>query len=299
MGRQGPSLQDQIDAMRAGINARLAELAPAGPPAEELNQAIRYSLLAKGRRVRSLITVMTAVHLGAGEEQAYDSACAIEMVHTASLIVDDLPAMDDAHYRRGQATSHRVYGEDLAILAAFALVNQSFDVVSRARGLDAELRLDLVRLLSRAIGMNGIIAGQQHDLRPNGTKQNTGGLRHIHSLKTGALFVAAAEAGARIAGLAQPELSAIRAFGENFGLAYQMRDDLLDVFGTLSSTGKDVHADSGKTTFVTLLGEESAWNLNKGLIEAAIGSLKPLGPRIAPLGHMARSLNAAAVEPFS
>jgi len=287
----------QFEQIRQRIDNRLAELAPAGPPSEEFNRIIRSCLLAPGKRFRSLLTVLTAVSLGGSEDDALNPACAFEMIHTASLIIDDLPAMDDAKLRRGQPTIHRVYGEHRAILAGFALMNQAFDVLSRAPGLDDETRLALVRLATQAIGLNGIIAGQQRDLEAEGqaytapiNEATAERIRETYRMKTAALFVAAAEAGARVAGLRGRELAPIRAFAQNLGMAYQTRDDLIDRHATTGEAGKDVGVDRHKLTLVSVVGEGRVSELNRGLVEAAVGALEPYGRAAEPLVEMSRIL---------
>jgi len=288
MGSQYNSIKTRLSVLHERIEQRLTELAPAGPPSEEFNRAIRYSLLAPGKRVRPIITLITATSLGGEERAALDPACAIEMVHTASLIIDDLPSMDNAAYRRGKQANHCVFGENKTILAGFALVNQAFDVISRADGLSADTRLALVRVAAEAIGMNGIIAGQERDLCDDERGQSSDFIQKTHSLKTGALFVAAAEAGARISGLTGSNLQAIRSFGHFLGLAYQTRDDLIDQNRTLEEAGKDVGIDGSKPTLVKVLGERGAADLSNGFMDSAIQSLDPYGNSAMELSNMTR-----------
>jgi geranylgeranyl diphosphate synthase type II len=290
MKRAEEPLKKQLASIRDRIDARLAELAPAGPPSENFNRAIRYSLLAPGKRLRPMITVLTATSLGADESAALDPACAIEMIHTASLIIDDLPAMDDAEFRRGNPSNHMMFGEDKAILAGFALVNQAFDVIARADGIDSETRVALVKTAAQAIGLNGIIAGQNRDLHAEDTAQDAASIEKTYGLKTGALFVAAAEAGARVAGLRGTNLIPVRAFGQFFGLAYQSRDDLIDCHGTLGQAGKDVGVDHDKATLIRLLGETSAFEVGRGHVNSAIDALQPFGLAAQPLVQMSEMI---------
>lgn len=286
------SMQDRLTILHDVIDSRLAELAPAGPPSEGFNKVIRYSLLAPGKRLRPIITLLTATSLGAAERDALDPACAVEMIHTASLIIDDLPAMDNAQYRRGRATSHTVFGEDKTILAGFALVNQAFDVIARTETLPVETRLALVRVASDAIGMNGIIAGQELDLRDDEHEPSVDSVQHAHTLKTGALFIAAAEAGARVAGLTASNLKAIRSFGHYLGLAYQTRDDLIDRYRSRNEAGKDVGVDEHKATLVKILGAHDAQSLSLHFMESAIRSLEPYGHATDDLAVMTRIIFA-------
>jgi geranylgeranyl diphosphate synthase type II len=251
---------------------------------------MRYSLLAPGKRIRPLITVLAATHLGGSEDAALAPACAIEMVHTASLILDDLPAMDDARLRRGRPANHVEFGEDTALLAGVALLNLAFGVVADAPGLDDTTRLAIVRLLSESVGSNGIIAGQLSDLGGEGESGTTGDVELMHHQKTGSLFVAAAETGARVAGIDRESLAAIREYGRDLGLAFQTLDDLLDAAGTEALAGKDVGQDAGKATFVSLMGAERARSKARDLVRSAAGALEPLGPSAKPLVDLAFSL---------
>jgi geranylgeranyl diphosphate synthase type II len=250
--------------VRERIDRRLEQLVPreALHP-QQLHRAMRYSLLAPGKRIRPLITVLAATHLGGSEDAALAPACAIEMVHTASLILDDLPAMDDARLRRGRPANHVEFGEDTALLAGVALLNLAFGVVADAPGLDDTTRLAIVRLLSESVGSNGIIAGQLSDLGGEGESGTTGDVELMHHQKTGSLFVAAAETGARVAGIDA---------------------------GTEALAGKDVGQDAGKATFVSLMGAERARSKARDLVRSAAGALEPLGPSAKPLVDLAFSL---------
>ncbi len=284
-------LEERIDAMRASIESRLGELFATRDEAPgKLVEAIRHGLLAPGKRVRPLITLLTAAGLGADESLAVDPACAIEMVHTSSLILDDLPMMDDAWLRRGRPTMHRVYGEDTATLAAIALLTQAFGLLGSAPGLSDAQRLSLVAMLSRAIVDNGVIAGQVSDLEGEDTLQNSEQLVQMYGQKTGALFVAAAEAGARVARCPEGDIEAVRGFGRNLGLAFQIHDDLLDAAGTESIAGKDVKQDADKATIASVLGPERASRLARRFVEMAIASLDSMESRADYLADFARTM---------
>jgi geranylgeranyl diphosphate synthase type II len=286
-----PELQEEVAGLRERVNARLGELVPPeDAPPEQLHKAIRYSLDAPGKRIRPLMTLLTATRLGAEAEKALDPACAIEMVHTASLIIDDMPFMDDAEMRRGRQANHRVFGEDVATLAAFDLLSRAFGVLAAARGLHDTQRSELVRLLSEALADEGVIVGQLNDLRSEERTPDPAALKRMYEQKTGTLFVASSEAGARIARVPQDWIPAIRAFAMNMGILFQILDDLLDRYGTLESTGKDVGQDDGKTTLISVLGPEEARTEACHRLEAAERALDPLGPAGRPLDEMARSL---------
>ena len=280
----------QAGEIRERVNRRLAELIPAeAEEPQQLHKAMRYSLLGSGKRIRPIVTVMVATHLGGAEENAIDPACAIEMVHASSLILDDLPLMDDATLRRGQTANHIVYGEDTALLAAMALLNGAYATMAAARGLDADLRLRLVTMLCGAIGSDGLIGGQMLDLE-NWPGRDADSLEQTNLLKTAALFVLCAEAGARVANVSEREVQAVRDFARDLGLAFQMFDDLLDVCNTKAEVGKDVAQDEGKVTLVSLLGTERARSWANQLLESAVDDLAPLGTNGAALVELAQLL---------
>ena len=275
--------------LRAMIDRRLDELVPEESchPAV-LHQAMRYSLLAGGKRVRPLMTMIAATSFGAEEASAVDPACAIEMVHTASLILDDMPCMDDATLRRGRPANHRVFGEDTAILAATALLNRAFGVVAECDALDPSVRCDLVRTLSEAIGSNGIIAGQYCDLRPDPRDgAEIHGVIQMYGQKTGALFVAAVEAGARIARVDETWIEAVRSFAAHLGLAFQILDDLLDRMGNEHDAGKDIGQDRDKSTLVSCMGSGRAREEATIRVRSAAQALEPLGEAGRPLVDLA------------
>jgi geranylgeranyl pyrophosphate synthase len=221
-------------------------------------------------------------------EQVLPPACAIEMVHTASLILDDLPCMDDATSRRGRPACHIAHGEANAILAAFALQNRAFAILAEGwrGGPGAETRAAIARDLSHAVGLEGMIAGQAQDLAGTDRTIDFPTLEFIHSRKTGALFTAAAALGALAA---RPgERAAIISYAKNLGLAFQIVDDLIDVSGAEAEAGKDVGKDLKKTTFVSFSGVEGARDLARELIAAAQEALAGFGPRAQPLRGLAR-----------
>ncbi len=250
---------------------------------------MRHSLLAPGKRIRPMVTIMVTAHMGGREELALDPACAVEMVHTASLILDDLPLMDNATLRRGRPANHRIYGEDTAMLAAVALLNGAYAVIAEARHLSAALRAELISVLANAIGSDGIVAGQESDLHADHSLTDFNSLLQRHAQKTAALFVAAADIGARIAGTADDRLHAVREFAHNLGLAFQIRDDVIDIAGD-HGMGKDTGQDANKTTFASLVGGERALALAGRYADQANFALRDLGPALAPLAELTRTL---------
>jgi geranylgeranyl diphosphate synthase type II len=278
-------------ALAAQVDRRLPELLPR--PDERptrVVEAMHYALTAPGKRLRPVLTLAVAEMLGETRSEVCDLACAVEMVHACSLVLDDLPSMDDARLRRGRPTTHRAYGEDVAILAAFALFNRAYALVSEAgmRLLPRRYSVaDLAHHLSRAIGVGGLIGGQALDLESRAEELDLERLEYIHSHKTGALFIAAAELGAMAAGGRRKELDAVSLYAKNLGLAFQIGDDLLDVVGRPEQTGKDSQQDTHKVTFVKLLGVAGARALMAELLEFAVGALAPLGKKAEPLRSLA------------
>ena len=253
--RRQPPLADAScdpDDLRLRVQSRLAELAPAHDGL--LSTAAREALLGQGKRVRPVLAMLAAAHVGGRPDDALDYGCALEMVHAASLVLDDLPCMDDALLRRGQPTLHRRHGEDAAVLAAVALLNQSTRLILQSRA-PAEARLGALDDLTQAIGFDGLAEGQMRDLRDDPVQRDVVALRRINDLKTGALFVAAARGGGRMGGGDADDLARLAAFGEAVGFAFQLCDDLMDACSTSEALGKDVGQDQGVTTFVDLWGE--------------------------------------------
>jgi geranylgeranyl diphosphate synthase type II len=282
-------LEMRLAEIREAVDRRLDELVPSeeAPPAL-LHKVMRYSLLSPGKRVRPALTILTAESLGGRADQALDPACALEMVHAASLILDDLPFMDDALSRRGRPACHVAFGEDMAILASISLLNRAYAVLAGAPGLDSGLRLELVALLASRIGDDGIVSGQIHDLRL--AEQEDPGLSEVERMagqKTGALFVAAAEMGARIAGYSGEPLDAVRTYAWDLGLCFQALDDLKDRHATLEETGKDVGQDAGKATFVSVMGSARARRASERFAAAAVRALGPIRPAAEPLVTLA------------
>jgi geranylgeranyl diphosphate synthase type II len=276
----------------ARVNRRLPELLPpATARPEPVHQAMHYALTGAGKRVRPVLTLAVADLFGCRSEPVLDLACAVEMVHACSLVLDDLPAMDDAALRRGRPTVHRVFGESVALLAALALLNRAYALVAEAATRLALRRYtteDVVHHLAAAIGSDGLIGGQALDLLARPEEMNLDVLEYIHSHKTGALFMAAGELGAMAAEARRRDLEVIARFAKNLGLAFQISDDLLDVLGTPEETGKDTGKDIGKVTFVKLLGVPGAQALAGELLGFAVDSLAPLGRKADPLRDLVK-----------
>jgi geranylgeranyl diphosphate synthase type II len=255
------------------VTAELMRIVPSGDSPVERSMA--YTALAPSKQVRAVLVLLCAELCRGEAARAVPAAAAIELVHAASLVLDDLPSMDDAPLRRGRRTNHLEFGEATAILAAFGLLNLAYGAL--AGSYDAPLAARMASLLSDAVGPAGLIGGQELDLRATDREITFEMLEQIHRGKTGALFVAAAMCGALTAGASAEPIAALAAYAKNLGLAFQIVDDLLDVTGNPSDTGKAVRADARKTTFVSFSGADGARQLAEELCETANRALTPFG----------------------
>ena len=257
-----------------------------------LAESMEYSLTAGGKRLRPILLMAAADAAGGRGEDYLTSACAIEMIHTYSLIHDDLPAMDDDDYRRGKLTNHKVYGAGLATLAGDALLTMAFELLARQQGVSAETLLRVVREVSEAAGANGMVGGQALDLASEGKRIEMDTLRRMHMAKTGALFRAAVRSGAILAGADEAALASLTDYAEAFGLAFQITDDILDVTGDEAAIGKPVGSDerNHKSTYVTLTSLEEARRLAWEAADRAHKALAPLGGKTEFLDELAEYL---------
>lgn len=248
------TFQTQYDLYRGAVEAYLEGLFTGERPYGRLQEAMRYSLLAGGKRVRPVLTLAFCDLLGGQWERALPFACAVELVHTYSLIHDDLPCMDDDDLRRGKPTCHKVYGETMAVLAGDALQAEAFRVIASAQDLSAQQRADAVLILSAACGGDGMVAGQVLDV--DHLCRNVEEVKLLHSLKTGAMICGAVELGCAAAGADGAVRRKAVEYGRHIGLAFQVRDDVLDVIADQEEFGKPVGSDreEEKVTFVDLLG---------------------------------------------
>jgi geranylgeranyl diphosphate synthase, type II len=269
---------------QARVESELRRLVP--PGGDRVQEAMGYTLHAPAKRVRAVLTLLAAELCGGTAQRAVVAAAAIEMIHASSLILDDLPSMDNAAMRRGQPSSHVAFGESMAILAAFGLLERAFGSI--AREYEPPAAAILASLQSEAVGAEGLIGGQAADLLATESQISFEMLERIHRRKTGALFNAAATAGAVTAGGTPEAISALQAFAKNLGLAFQIIDDLLDVEGDPEVTGKPVREDVKKTTFVSFSGPAGARQLAAELCHTADRALTPFGRR----AHQLRELSA-------
>jgi geranylgeranyl diphosphate synthase, type II len=286
-----------ISDLRQRTEQRLADLTPGGPAPARLSDAMRYSLLAPAKRARAVLAQLTAMHWGGAPDLALSGAVALEMVHASSLILDDLPSMDDATLRRGRATCHRVYGEDTSILAAIALMNRAFEVVATDATLDPAIRVRIVAILASSIGPDGLSGGQEGDLHADFDRATVATVEWIHARKTGALFAAATAIGSLVAGVDDANVARMQEFGMRLGLAFQAYDDLLDASATAASVGKDVARDGGKATLVQLLGLDGARANADAQMQAALGCVPNLDAAPRTLARYVDALMAALKAP--
>ena len=267
-----------VSTLREKINIHLETLMPRESRCPvNLYRAIRYSLLGGGKRVRPLLCVVVSeAAKGRGRAFAQDAGCAIEMVHAASLILDDLPCMDDGTTRRGRPTAHVKFGQATAILASFALLNRAFGVISESAA-DPGVVNQATKVLSGAVGADGMIAGQEIDLNERAVFGDITTIEELNLLKTGTLFVAAGHIGALAAGLEPEAVEAVRRFSRHFGLAFQTADDLIDQMSDAQAAGKDVRKDFNKPTILSIAGEPAARSSCAEHIQAAFKSLETSG----------------------
>ena len=255
---------DYFESRRRSIDEHLQGIAERVSAPKPLVEPLRQAITSAGKRVRGILTLAAGEALGKKPAQLLDAAVAMEMIHASSLILDDLPSMDDAMMRRGAPTLHRQFGEDLAILTAVALLNHAYGLVvanhrsARPRGWAAH---DVVQRVVDAVGWDGTVAGESVDLHSSGSTLDFDTLEFIHSRKTGALFVAAAAIGGMLANMSAAPLQRIEIYAKNLGLAFQITDDVLDVVSTTETLGKDVGKDAARLTF----GESNVSSANFGI----------------------------------
>ncbi len=296
------SLDEYFADRRARVDAALEQLVPSQQQYPgTIHQAMRYSLFAGGKRIRPILCIAAseatagrdAPETPGAREGVWIPACSLELVHTYSLIHDDLPALDNDDYRRGKPTCHKQYGEAMAILAGDALLTLAFQVLSEMNDVPAERRVRLVAELSRAAGtVGGMIGGQVADLEAEGKPVDEAQLHYIHRSKTGALILAAVRLGALWAGAPEAEFEALSRYGEHIGLAFQIVDDILDVEGSTEALGKTAGKDAAqqKATFPALYGLEASRKQARDALARATEALEPLGERARRLRQIAERI---------
>ncbi|MFG6105015.1 farnesyl diphosphate synthase [Leptothoe sp. EHU-05/26/07-4] len=277
--------------VEAALDQSLAVVYP-----EVIYESMRYSVMAGGKRLRPILCLATCELVGGTSAQAMPTACALEMVHTMSLIHDDLPAMDNDNYRRGQLTNHKVYGDDVAILAGDALLAYAFEFIAdRTEDVPATAVLDVIRRLGHAVGAAGLVGGQIVDLASEGkpdTSIETLNFIHIH--KTAALLEVSVVSGAVLAGADNDTIERLSRYAQNIGLAFQIVDDVLDVTSTQEELGKSIGKDiqAQKATYPSIWGLDESRKKADDLIQAAKEELEPFGPLKRPLVAIADFITA-------
>lgn len=271
---------EYLKCKQAHIETKLNELIPERLDAShnELYRAARYALLNGGKRLRPLLAITTAQAFGKNTETALSAACALEMIHTYSLIHDDLPCMDDDDFRRGKPSVHKAFTEGHAVLTGDYLLTYSFEVIIKDPLLSAEQKVALVDLLAKNSGGEGMIAGQVLDIEAEGRPLSIDQLKHIHKHKTGAMITASVACGGIVGGATPDQMKLLCQFGDDLGLAFQIIDDVIDVTASVQKHGKAISSDSinNKSTYVTLLGLESAKEAAQDLLVQSNAKLDEL-----------------------
>jgi geranylgeranyl diphosphate synthase type II len=257
-----------------------------------IHKAMRYSLFAGGKRMRPALTLAAAQACGGNENDALPLACAVECIHTYSLVHDDLPAMDNDDYRRGKLTNHKVFGEGIAVLAGDALLTQAFEIAAQARGWARYSHQQIVLELAMAAGSLQLIAGQVADLEGEGRKVSVQDLRYIHERKTSALLCCSVRLGGMSANCSPRQLAALTDFGYHVGLAFQVIDDILDVTQTSEKLGKTAGKDTKaqKATYPSIVGLEKSKKIAEQLTDKAFAALKPFHGEAVALESLAEYL---------
>jgi geranylgeranyl diphosphate synthase type II len=278
---------EYLAAKKAIIDSALDNYLPAEDlKPEVIHKAMRYSVFAGGKRLRPILMLASSEAVGGSPADVLPAACAMEMIHTYSLIHDDLPAMDDDDYRRGRLTNHKVFGEAIAILAGDALLTNAFHLLTLCSdNFSSDLVMRVIAEISAAAGTFGMVGGQVADVEAEGKEISREDLDFIHSNKTGALFIASVRCGAILAGADAEQLEALTAYGRHLGLAFQIKDDILDITGDSAKLGKAVGSDvrKKKATFPALYGLEESSIMAEEESGRAIEIAEALGSRAQPL----------------
>lgn len=286
------AITDYFKQQSARVEQWLERLLPASNKAPvTIHEAMRYSIFAGGKRLRPALVIATGEVFDADEQALLPTACALEMIHTYSLIHDDLPAMDNDDLRRGRPTNHKVYGEAMAILAGDALLTQAFITLANLEGVSAETKVRVSAEVAQAAGtVNALIGGQVLDIQNEGRPITAEELDAIHRAKTGALIRCCVRVGAMIGGASESQLQLLTEYAEKSGLAFQIADDVLDATATSEELGKTAGKDeaSQKATYVALYGIESARQRAEQLCQEAIEAVQKIGRETAQLEAIAR-----------
>ncbi|TAJ27452.1 MAG: polyprenyl synthetase family protein [Nitrospirae bacterium] len=292
------NIREYLEQKRQEIDRFLETVVPdAKTPPTTLHESMRYSLLAGGKRIRPILAIAAAEAVGTPSAAVLPIASSLELIHTYSLIHDDLPAMDNDDYRRGKLTNHKVFGEAMAILAGDALLTLAFDLCSRPDlldGLTPSHQVCLIHELAVGSGNLGMVGGQVFDIQAENKDIDLATLQTIHKHKTGMLIRAAVRMGAIVASATPRQLDHLTAYAEDIGLAFQIADDVLNVTGTREELGKDANTDAqrGKKTYPTFYGVDGARALADQCVARAIGHLESFDAKADPLREIARYIVA-------
>jgi geranylgeranyl diphosphate synthase type II len=287
-----------LEQKRDDVDRFLESVIPgATTPPTTLHESMRYSLFAGGKRVRPILAMAAAEAVGSPSKAILPVASSLELIHTYSLIHDDLPAMDNDDFRRGKPTNHKVYGDAMAILAGDALLTLAFELCSRTDlmdGLDPARQVRIVRELAHGSGNLGMVGGQVLDIQAENKDIDLATLQNIHKHKTGMLIRAAVRMGAIAAGASPAQLDSLTKYAEDIGLAFQIADDVLNVTGTREELGKDANTDAkrGKKTYPTFYGVDGAKKMADECTQRAIGRLSSFDARADPLRELARYITS-------
>ncbi|MFZ3091405.1 MAG: polyprenyl synthetase family protein [Nitrospirota bacterium] len=291
--KTGVALKEYLKEKREQVDKVLDDYLPkADMYPKALHQAIRYSLFAGGKRIRSILCIASCEAVGGDADAVLPAASAIELVHTYSLIHDDLPAMDNDDFRRGRPTNHKVYGESIAILAGDALLTSAFNMIADKElnnRLDPDTLITALKILAVASGSLGMVGGQAADIQASGKDVDLPDVEYIHTHKTGALILASVRIGAVCGGASDSELTALTRFGQAVGLAFQIVDDILDIEGNREEIGKDVGSDIAKkkVTYPSVIGISESKKRASELLEMALDSVSAFDEKAEPLRQIA------------
>jgi geranylgeranyl diphosphate synthase type II len=292
------NIKDYLEQKRVDVDRFLDAVMPGVAIAPTtLHESMRYSLMAGGKRVRPILAIAAAEAVGQPAPGLMPIACSLELIHTYSLIHDDLPAMDNDDFRRGKPTNHKVYGDAMAILAGDALLTMAFDLCTRPdlmKGCDPARQVRLIHELAYGSGNIGMVGGQVFDIQAENKDIDLATLQNIHKHKTGMLIRAAVRMGAIAGGAEDRQLDDLTSYAEDVGLAFQIADDVLNVTGTREELGKNPNTDAerGKKTYPTFYGAEGARKLADDCVARAIARLSPFGPAAEPLSELARYITS-------
>jgi geranylgeranyl diphosphate synthase type II len=286
------SLEEYLETKKQLVDRALdGYLLVQDPDSSEIVEAMRYTLFAGGKRLRPVLCMASAEAVGGSAQTVLPAACALEMIHTYSLIHDDLPAMDDDDYRRGKPSNHKAFGEGIAVLAGDALLTEAFCLLSgNLAGISPQTALSVIHEIATAAGFQGMVGGQVADLRAEGEAVDMKRVQYIHTHKTQALITVSIRAGALIADAGEDDLIALSEYGKKMGLAFQIADDILDIESSREVLGKTTGSDEGhgKATYPALIGLEKSREEMRGLVEGALSEIRRFGEKADPLKMIAQ-----------